>query len=133
MMFVWKDQPRLINNLVRMSKGAMMGVDFNKDKTWIGASSGVSPAARLRAEGIPGSPSRAVFSGRGTPHSPSLVFSKMDTPAHSLHPAPFGLRGTDHSPLFEHRESVIRSCSLSSTIQDGEGMAREGQGMRECS
>jgi hypothetical protein len=41
MMFVWPDgesHPRLVNNLVRMSKGAMMGVDFNKDKTWIGAS-----------------------------------------------------------------------------------------------
>jgi len=41
MMFVWPDgeaRPRLINNLVRMSKGAMMGVDFNKDRTWIGAS-----------------------------------------------------------------------------------------------
>jgi len=39
MMFASRDgRPRLINNLVRMSKGAMMGVDFNKDKTWIGAS-----------------------------------------------------------------------------------------------
>lgn len=39
MMFVWQDgRPRLINNLVRMSKGAMMGVDFNKKKTWVGAS-----------------------------------------------------------------------------------------------
>lgn len=39
MMFAWKDgQPRLINNLVRMSKGKMMGVDFNKQKTWVGAS-----------------------------------------------------------------------------------------------
>jgi len=36
MMYVWKDRPRLINNLVRMSKGKMMGVDFNKEKTWIG-------------------------------------------------------------------------------------------------
>jgi uncharacterized protein (UPF0248 family) len=36
MMFVWKDRPMLVNNLVRMSKGKMMGVDFNKDKTWIG-------------------------------------------------------------------------------------------------
>ena len=44
MMFVWKDRLRLINNLVRMSKGAMMGVDFNKDKTWIGASLGYHPA-----------------------------------------------------------------------------------------
>jgi hypothetical protein len=44
MMFVWKDgQPRLINNLVRMSKGAMMGVDFNKQKTWVGASLAYHP------------------------------------------------------------------------------------------
>ena len=40
MMFVWSesDQPILLNNLVRMSKGKMMGVDFNKDKTWVGSS-----------------------------------------------------------------------------------------------
>jgi len=31
-------KPRLINNLVRLSKGKMMGVDFNKDKTWVGSS-----------------------------------------------------------------------------------------------
>ena len=43
MMFVWKDRPRLINNLVRLSKGKMMGVDFNKDKTWIGASLAYHP------------------------------------------------------------------------------------------
>jgi hypothetical protein len=41
MMFVWPDKdrdPTLINNLVRMSQGKMMGVDFNVDKTWVGAS-----------------------------------------------------------------------------------------------
>jgi hypothetical protein len=41
MMFVWPeedDDPGLVNNLVRMSQGKMMGVDFNKDKTWVGAS-----------------------------------------------------------------------------------------------
>jgi hypothetical protein len=43
MMFVWKDRPMLVNNLVRISKGKMMGVDFNKDKTWIGASSAYHP------------------------------------------------------------------------------------------
>ena len=43
MMFVWKDRPMLVNNLVRISKGKMMGVDFNKDKTWIGASSAFHP------------------------------------------------------------------------------------------
>ena len=41
MMFVWPDgdaRPTLVNNLVRMSQGKMMGVDFNKDKTWVGSS-----------------------------------------------------------------------------------------------
>ncbi|MEY2577853.1 MAG: hypothetical protein QOI49_677, partial [Verrucomicrobiota bacterium] len=27
-----------VNNLVRMSQGKMMGVDFNKEKTWVGSS-----------------------------------------------------------------------------------------------
>src|SRR5437667_2444520 len=41
MMFVWPEHdrdPTLVNNLVRMSQGKMMGVDFNIDKTWVGAS-----------------------------------------------------------------------------------------------
>ena len=41
MMFVWPDDdrdPTLVNNLVRMSQGKMMGVDFNVEKTWVGAS-----------------------------------------------------------------------------------------------
>jgi len=41
MMFVWPNgerDPALVNNLVRMSQGKMMGVDFNKDKTWVGSS-----------------------------------------------------------------------------------------------
>ena len=40
MMFVWPErgEPILVNNLVRMSQGKMMGVDFNKDKTWVGSS-----------------------------------------------------------------------------------------------
>jgi hypothetical protein len=44
MMFVWPDEdrdPTLVNNLVRMSQGKMMGVDFNIDKTWVGASIGL--------------------------------------------------------------------------------------------
>ncbi|MBI2518118.1 MAG: hypothetical protein HYV95_14530 [Opitutae bacterium] len=36
--------PRLVNNLVRLTKGAMHGVDFNKGKTWVGASAGFHPA-----------------------------------------------------------------------------------------
>jgi hypothetical protein len=41
MMFAWPASdrdPTLVNNLVRMSQGKMMGVDFNIDKTWVGAS-----------------------------------------------------------------------------------------------
>ena len=39
MMFIWPDgkEPVLVNNLVRMSQGKMMGVDFNREKTWVGA------------------------------------------------------------------------------------------------
>jgi len=38
MMFLWLEKPVLVNNLIRTSKGKMMGVDFNKNKTWIGSS-----------------------------------------------------------------------------------------------
>ena len=41
MMFAWPasdPDPTLVNNLLRMSQGKMMGVDFNIDKTWVGAS-----------------------------------------------------------------------------------------------
>jgi hypothetical protein len=49
MMFVWPDQdrePTLVNNLVRMSQGKMMGVDFNIDKTWVGASIALHETAK---------------------------------------------------------------------------------------
>ena len=35
-----KLKPRLITNLVRLSKGIMTGVRYNKDKTWVGGSVG---------------------------------------------------------------------------------------------
>ena len=41
MMLIWPEndrEPVLVNNLVRMSHGKMMGVNFNIDKTWVGAS-----------------------------------------------------------------------------------------------
>ena len=40
MMFIWPEgaRPILVNNLIRMSQGAMMGVKFNKNKTWVGSS-----------------------------------------------------------------------------------------------
>ncbi len=35
--------PKLVNQLVRLTKGAMHGVDFNKGRTWVGASAGFHP------------------------------------------------------------------------------------------
>lgn len=32
--------PRVVNNLIRLSKGEMIGVRYNKDKDWVGASVG---------------------------------------------------------------------------------------------
>lgn len=41
MMLLWAkgwDRPKLVNNLVRMSKGEMVGVRYNAGKDWVGAS-----------------------------------------------------------------------------------------------
>ncbi|AFH48994.1 Hypothetical protein IALB_1284 [Ignavibacterium album JCM 16511] len=41
MMYLWEEnspKPELVLNLIRTSKGKMMGVDFNKNKTWVGSS-----------------------------------------------------------------------------------------------
>ncbi len=45
LMFIWPDggEPVLANNLVRMSQGKMMGVDFNREKTWVGSSIALLP------------------------------------------------------------------------------------------
>lgn len=46
MMFLWPEDERdpiLVNNLVRMSQGKMMGVNFNKEKTWVGSSIALHP------------------------------------------------------------------------------------------
>jgi len=46
MMFVWPDgspDPILVNNLFRMSQCQMMGVNFNKEKTWVGSSIALHP------------------------------------------------------------------------------------------
>ena len=40
-MYVWPQdaaEPMAVTTLTRMSKGAMMGVDFNKNKSWVGSS-----------------------------------------------------------------------------------------------
>jgi len=46
-MFVWKDgEPFPVTTLARLSQGKMMGVDYNKDKTWVGSSGCLWPNAR---------------------------------------------------------------------------------------
>ena len=44
-LFLWNEgqEPIPVINLVRMGKGKMMGVDFNKGKTWVGSSIGYFP------------------------------------------------------------------------------------------
>lgn len=46
MMFLRPDElerPRLVQNLCRLSRGKMLGVDFNRDFTWVGSSIGLVP------------------------------------------------------------------------------------------
>lgn len=43
MMMLWErgaERPYLVNNLVRLSKGEMVGVRYNKDKVWVGGTVG---------------------------------------------------------------------------------------------
>lgn len=43
MLMIWSkemDRPLIVNNLVRLSKGLMIGVKYNKDKDWVGGSVG---------------------------------------------------------------------------------------------
>lgn len=37
-MYVWLDELRFVNTIIRMGRGAQMGVDHNKDMEWVGAS-----------------------------------------------------------------------------------------------
>lgn len=42
MLFIWeegKSKPKLMTNLARLSRGKMIGVDYNKDFDWVGGSS----------------------------------------------------------------------------------------------
>ena len=46
MMFVWRDgKPFPVTTLARLSQGKMMGVNYNKDKTWVGSSGCLWPAS----------------------------------------------------------------------------------------
>jgi len=44
LLYIWEPgqkRPQLMTNLCRLSKGEMIGVKFNKDRTWVGASVGL--------------------------------------------------------------------------------------------
>jgi len=43
MMFLWHEKPMLVNNLVRMSRGKLLGASYNRDNTWVGASIAYHP------------------------------------------------------------------------------------------
>ena len=46
LMLVWPrgdEAPTPVTTLVRLSQGAMMGVDFNRDRTWVGSSTSLWP------------------------------------------------------------------------------------------
>src|SRR5258706_1281820 len=43
LLFLWEEEkprPELVTNLARLSRGEMIGVKFNKDKTWVGGTVG---------------------------------------------------------------------------------------------
>ena len=45
-LFVWKDgEPLPVTTLARLSQGKMMGVAFNRDRTWVGSSGCLWPAS----------------------------------------------------------------------------------------
>jgi hypothetical protein len=45
-MFVWREgAPLPVTTLARLSQGKMMGVNYNKDKTWVGSSGNLWPKA----------------------------------------------------------------------------------------
>jgi hypothetical protein len=37
-MYIWLDSLRAVNTIIRMGRGAQMGVDHNKGFEWVGAS-----------------------------------------------------------------------------------------------
>jgi hypothetical protein len=45
-LYIWPDEGAMIpmTSLVRMGRGLMMGVDHNRDRTWVGGSAGLIPA-----------------------------------------------------------------------------------------
>jgi hypothetical protein len=52
-MFVWRDgEPLPVTTLARLSQGKMMGVAFNKDRTWVGSSGCLWPATQMQGSSV---------------------------------------------------------------------------------
>jgi len=51
-LYVWPDGGALtpMTSLVRMGRGLMMGVDHNRDRTWVGGSAGLFPQRDVPTE-----------------------------------------------------------------------------------
>jgi hypothetical protein len=50
LMYLWPrdgERPVAVTSLTRLSKGLMLGVDFNKNKTWVGSSCGLFETAEI--------------------------------------------------------------------------------------
>jgi len=56
-LFVWKDgKPLPVTTLARLSQGKMMGVNYNKDRTWVGSSGCLWPTVAPAHSGAGGRP-----------------------------------------------------------------------------
>ena len=42
-MYIWDGELKPVTTIIRTGRGKMMGVDFNKDLDWVGASAGFYP------------------------------------------------------------------------------------------
>jgi hypothetical protein len=45
-MYIWDGELKPITTVIRTGRGKMMGVDFNKDLDWVGASAGFTPVGK---------------------------------------------------------------------------------------
>ena len=54
-MYIWLDRLRAVNTIIRMGRGAQMGVDHNKGFEWVGASAGFIDRS-LRRDARPNAP-----------------------------------------------------------------------------
>lgn len=52
-MYIWDGELKPVTTVIRTGRGKMMGVDFNKNLDWIGASAGFTPVNERAGRGAP--------------------------------------------------------------------------------